>query len=85
MASPKKKWLRMNALENAASKAQAAKVAEAQRAEADSVAKAIAAAKTAEDTRRAAEIKAVEEAAVKASVEKVTQTRRPRRSKNIED
>jgi hypothetical protein len=79
MASPKKKWLRMKALENAASKAQAAKVAEAQRTEAT------AAVKAAERTRRAAEIKAVEEAAVKASVEKVTQTRRPRRSKNIEN
>tara|TARA_R110000737_G_scaffold3768_1_gene12603 strand:- start:62 stop:241 length:180 start_codon:yes stop_codon:yes gene_type:complete len=59
MASPKKKWLRMKAAEDAASKAQAVKVAEAQRAEAT--------------------------AAVKASVEKVTQTRRPRRSKNIEN
>ena len=59
MASPKKKWFRMKAAEDAASKAQAVKVAEAQRAEAT--------------------------AAVKASVEKVTQTRRPRRSKNIEN
>lgn len=45
MASPKKKWLRMKAAENAAAAAEAAKVAEAQRVEAARVAKIEAAAK----------------------------------------
>ena len=70
MASPKKKWLRMKAVENAAAAAEAAKVVEAQRAEAARVARAEAA--------RVARA----EAAAKAAEKPV---RRPVRSKKVED
>jgi hypothetical protein len=68
MASPKKKWLRMKAAENAAAAAEAAKVAEAQRVEVQVNVAALEAARRAAVTKAAAAALTPTNRAVRSSI-----------------